>query len=323
MTLFLNNFHFLRPLWLIALIPAGLLLYVIHIKQDRTNTYKQIIAPHLLSHLIVGEDSVGRLRPLYLLFALWLLTIIALSGPTFKQEPSPFSEDTAAVMIALKVTESMLATDIQPSRLTRSVQKIEDLLAKRPGAKTGLIAFSGTAHLAMPLTTDPDVITTFAGELTPEIMPEKGEDLAKALDLCDHWLEKSGNTGSILLIVDDISPDQRDLLKDFRNRSNTAVHIFAVAGQENAVAGSGPAGIPPLNTANLKTAASVLDASLTLVTADENDVKQLSSKIQHSFSAVQAADEGSRWKDAGYYLVPLIAILGLFWFRQGWIVKWE
>lgn len=311
MTVLLNNFHFLRPLWLIAFIPAGLVLYAMQKKQDRTTAFKQIIAPHLLAHLMVGEDSKNRLQPLTLLFALWFLSITAMAGPTVQQELSPFSEDTAAVMIALKVTDSMLEKDIQPSRLTRAVQKIKDLLVLRPGAKTGLVAFSGSAHLAMPLTTDPEVISTFAGELTPDIMPEKGEEVSRALDLSDLWLEKSGSTGSILLIVDDISPDQTDRLKEFNSRSNTTVHIFAVAG-----AGA-------LNAANLKTAAKALNASLTFVTADDNDVKQLISSIQVSFSAVQAENEENRWKDGGYFIVPLIALLGLFWFRKGWIVKWE
>lgn len=312
MTLLLNNFHFLRPLWWIALIPAILVLYAMQRKKDRA-AYKQIIAPHLLVHLIVGEDRKNRFHPLMILSAVWFFAIAALAGPAFQMEPSPFSEDTAAMMIALKVTDSMLLTDVQPSRLTRAVQKIKDLLELRPGAKTGLVAFSGSAHLAMPLTTDPAIITTFAGELTPEIMPQKGDDIVRALELCDQWLEKSNSIGSILLILDDISPNQADLLKAYRSQSNTAVHIFAVAGAQEG----------QLNPGNLKKAVSALNASLTVVTANDNDVKQLASNIQVHFSAALAENESSRWKDAGYFLVPLIALLGLFWFRQGWIIQWE
>jgi Ca-activated chloride channel family protein len=260
---------------------------------------------------MVGQDLPHRLRPLHLLAAFWVICIAALAGPTFKVEPFPFSEDTAAVMIVLKVTDSMLAKDIQPSRLTRSVQKIKDLLDLRPGSKTGLVAFSGSAHLVMPLTSDPDVLTAFAGELTPDIMPEKGDNLDKALVLGDQWLEKSGSTGSLLLIVDDISWDQINRLTDFKAHSQTAVHVFAVAGAES------------VNTANLKAAANALNASLTFVTADDTDVKRLISTIQVRFSVIQAENGGSRWKDAGYFLVPVIALLGLLWFRQGWIVKWE
>jgi Ca-activated chloride channel homolog len=309
----LNNFHFLRPLWWLAVIPAAAVLYAMHKKKDRAAAYKQIIAPHLLAHLMVGEDRKNSLHPLMLLSAVWGVAIAALAGPSFQMEPSPFSEDSAALMIAVKVTDSMLATDVQPSRLDRAAQKIQDLLNLRPGAKTGLVAFSGSAHLVMPLTSDPDVITILAREMTPEIMPEAGENIVKALVLCDQWLEKSGSIGSILLITDDISPDQAERFKAFRRQSDTAVHIFAVAGAQG---GQVP-------SASLEKAASQLKASLTVVTADETDVKRLASNIQVNFSAALAENEGSRWKDAGYFLTPLIALLVLFWFRQGWIVKWE
>ena len=117
MTEFLSNFHFLRPLWLTAVIPAGLILYAMQRKQDRAHSYKQIIAPHLLSHLLVGADQNRRFSPIYLLALLWLTIIFALAGPTFQQELSPFAEENAAVMLVLKVTDSMLAEDIKPSRL--------------------------------------------------------------------------------------------------------------------------------------------------------------------------------------------------------------
>ncbi len=305
----LENFVFLRPWWFVALIPAGLVLFTMHRRHDQIHAYRRIIAPHLLKHLIVGENRQNRLRPIIFLALLWWLTILALSGPSFRIEPSPFSEDTASVMIALKVTPSMEKKDIQPSRLTRSVQKISDFLAARPGARTGLVAFAGTAHLAMPLTHDPNIIPVFAGELFPEIMPEKGDDITEALKLSDHWLSKSGSSGAILLIVDDISPGQLSALQAYRETSNTDIHIYCVAAQPDAD--------------RLKKAVNALNASLTFVTPDDSDTRQLSSQISHRFSQVKEADEGSRRKDAGYFMVPIIALLSLLWFRPGWLVKWE
>ncbi len=305
----LENFHFLRPLWFIALLPAGLVLFAMHQRHDQVHAYRRIIAPHLLNHLIVGEDRKTRFKPILFLALLWGLIILALAGPTFTLEPSPFSEDTASVMIALKVTPSMQEKDVQPSRLIRSAQKISDLLEQRPGTKTGLIAFSGTAHLAMPLTTDPTVISLFAGELSPEIMPEKGSDITSALKLSDHWLNKSRSSGATLLIVDDISPDQVSALQSYGDTTNTDVHLYCVAAEPDA--------------GRLKKAAAALNASLTFVTADDSDIRRLSSQISHRFSRAKQADEGTRWKDTGYYLVPVIALLSLLWFRRGWLVKWE
>ena len=69
-----------------------------------------------------------------------MIASLALAGPTWKREPTPFSEDQAPLVIALDVSSSMEMTDIQPSRLQRAQQKVRDLLALRSGARplTGL-----------------------------------------------------------------------------------------------------------------------------------------------------------------------------------------
>src|SRR5262249_58862855 len=106
------------------------------------------------------------------------LGIIALSGPTWRRELPPFVEDKAPLMIALAVGSSMGQTDVAPSRLERGKQKIRDLLAARAGAKTGLIAYAGTAHLVMPLTDDRAVIEPFLAALAPGLMPSAGRNTA-------------------------------------------------------------------------------------------------------------------------------------------------
>ena len=73
----------------------------------------------------------------------------------------------------------MLARDVQPTRLERATQKIHDLLELRTGAKTALIAYAGSVHLAMPLTVDPNIINMFSQALTPDIMPIDGDAAAE------------------------------------------------------------------------------------------------------------------------------------------------
>ena len=78
--------------------------------------------PHLLSALMTGQSKQQTLRPVTLMASLWLLGSLALAGPTWNLEPSPFAEDQAALVIVLKVTESMNEQDVQPSRAERAVQ---------------------------------------------------------------------------------------------------------------------------------------------------------------------------------------------------------
>jgi len=283
---------------------------------------QSFIADHLLVHLLVGEKKQKKVRPVYLLALFWFIGIVALAGPSWQKEPSPFTEDTAGLVIALKVTPTMLAQDIQPSRLERATQKIHDLLKLRPGAKTALIAYGGSAHLTMPLTVDPNIIDMFSQALTPEIMPEAGDAAAEAIKLAASLLSKAKIPGSILLIADQIAGDQIGEIQSFHKKSTIPVHIYAMAADKGVTVPAGSPPAPALNMDDMKKAAAAMDASLTIVSPDDRDVQKLASRIQTSLSSAKQ-NQGERWQDAGYWLLPLLLVLALFFFRRGWIVVYE
>ncbi len=155
----LANFHFLRPGWLLLLLPAAWLCWRVFRQSDPAGAWRSVIEPQLLAALSIDEPAGrGRLRPAHLLAAALLTAVLALAGPAWERQPTPFAEDQAAVFLLVQVTPSMLARDVPPSRLERAVQKIGDFLELRPGQRTGLVAYAGTAHLAMPLTSDAAII---------------------------------------------------------------------------------------------------------------------------------------------------------------------
>ena len=215
---FITNFHFLRPWLLTLLIPAAFFVWFGLRAQDFRRGMQSLISDHLLKHLLVSRNAQGKVRPVYLLAAFWLIGIIGLAGPSWKKHPSPFTEDTAGLVIALKVTPSMLARDVQPTRLERATQKIHDLLELRTGAKTALIAYAGSVHLAMPLTVDPNIINIFSQALTPDIMPIDGDAAAEALRLGASLLEKAEIAGSIVLVADHIGGDQLEDMQSFQQK---------------------------------------------------------------------------------------------------------
>ena len=322
MPIFFQNFHFLRPWLLILLIPAAGLVWHAMRGQNARSGMQALIAEHLLEHLVVGGGKPKRIRPIYLLAAFWFVGIMALAGPTWNKEPSPFTQDTAGLVIALKVTPTMLAQDIQPSRLERATQKIHDLLKLRLGAKTALIAYSGSAHLTMPLTVDPKIIDMFSQALNPEIMPEKGDAVAEALELGALVLKKAEIPGSILLIADRIDQNQLEKIKAFHDKSEISIHIFAIAADPGITVPAGSPPAPALNMENLKKAATAAGASLTIVSPDDRDVQKLARRIESTLSTAKQ-NQGDRWQDSGYWFLPILLILGLIFFRRGWMVVYE
>ncbi len=319
----LNNFNFLRPLCLLALLPALILTFMIWRRQKLQGAWRGVIAEHLLQHMVVGTEQKGRFRPVHLLMTFWVIGSVALAGPTWQREPSPFTEDTAALVIAVKVTSTMEAKDIQPSRLERAAHKIKDLLALRAGARTALIAYAGSAHLVMPLTRDARIIETFAMELSPKIMPAEGDSAGEAIALANKHLIQFGQPGSILLITDSITSDQLKALEEHRRSRGARVHILAIAAEKGVHVPLDSPPAPALDRAALRQAANTVGGTLTIVSPDDRDVRQLAGRVERSLVAAQQTDGGERWKDAGYWLVPVLALLCLVWFRRGWMVSYE
>lgn len=299
----ISDFHFLRPWWFLALLPVALVLLGIRHAQSSSRPWRGIIAPHLLPHLLGGQTERSRFGPQQFLAVGWLLTVIALAGPTWRREPAPFAEDTAALAIVVKVTPSMKTEDVQPDRLSRAVEKIHDLLAQRRGAKTALIAYAGSAHAVMPATTDGGIIDTFAQALDPKIMPGDGDAAAEALKLADRLLADAGS-GSILWITDSIAPEQAASLAQWRKSSSTPVRL-----------------LPPLlegkEADTLRAAAKAVSADVVRLAADDADVNELAHAAK--FASVGAGGKSDRWEESGYWLTPLLLIIGLPFFRRGWM----
>jgi Ca-activated chloride channel family protein len=185
------------------------------------------------------------------------------------------------------------------------VQKIHDLLGKRRGAKTALVAYAGSAHVVMPSTTDDGIINTFAQALDPKIMPNEGDAGADALRLADETLKEAGS-GSILWITDSVAPEQAAALTQWRKRSSTAVRLY-----------------PPLLAGSeleaLKANSRMVGASLVRLAADDSDVDSIARAAK--FSNVATNEKGDRWEESGYWLTPLLGALFLPFFRKGWMTR--
>ncbi|HKA81134.1 MAG TPA: VWA domain-containing protein [Xanthobacteraceae bacterium] len=297
----LEAFHFLRPWWLIALVPMALLLALI-LRRDRAEVqWGGVIAPHLLKHLVETPPGRWRIRPAWLVASGLALAIVALAGPSWRRELPPFVEDKAPLMIALDVSASMGQPDVAPTRLERAKQKIRDFLAARAGARTGLIAYAGTAHLVMPLTDDRAVLEPFLAALAPGLMPVQGKRVAAALTLATSLLATEPVAGTILVVADGLGDADAAAVRQAAGRNG--VQVLGVA--------------PPEQADRMSH-----DLPVVRVSIDDSDIRALARRIETSFQAAQAEQAGARWRDEGYWLLLPGVALGLLWFRRGTTVQW-
>lgn len=219
---------------------AGALVLRILVRSSSSleRQWRGVIDPHLLAHLKVGAGG-RRVHPLDTVVSTLILASIGLAGPTWEREETPFSEDTAPLVLTLQLSQSMDAIDVSPTRLERAKQKIRDLLERRKGPRTALLAYAGTAHVVLPLTDDPSVLETFVTELATNLMPVPGNDPVRALRLAETMLEKEETPGTILFLTDGIPAEAADTFVARGDRSRDAVMALAFGTSEG-----GPVRLP-------------------------------------------------------------------------------
>jgi Ca-activated chloride channel family protein len=307
----LAAFHFIRPVALILLLPAFLLWWLQRWRSDTTQRWRRVIDPELLPYLVVTpRRAASNATPSAMLLCGWALATVAVAGPTWRVQPSPFADVPPPAMIVLRVTPSMEADDLAPTRLERAKQKIADLLELRQGGATGLVAYGGSAHMVLPPTADTDVVLTMAQALSPSIMPRDGDRLADALTLANRALADDPRRGAIVLLADTVAPDQVAALRGKGSGPNRAPVVWL------SMAPPARADADP----NLLRAAEALDADLADVTPDRNDVSAVANRLARADRLTDIAGQGERWQDLGYWLTPLVTFLVLGGFRRGWVV---
>ncbi|MCE3269482.1 MAG: hypothetical protein K0R49_1736, partial [Burkholderiales bacterium] len=205
-------FHFLRPWWFVAFIPAIILFFFsLNKAKSSDNVWNKYCDPHLLEHLISKNNSISNTLLPYLILGLWIITITALAGPTWSLYAQNVYQKSVARVIALDVSQSMNTADIAPSRLERGKYKILDLLHSIKEGQTGMVVFSSSAFLVSPLTADTNTIASQIPVLNSSIVPVQGSDISAALTKSANLIKQAGFTEGEIILVTDSTPSDKAL----------------------------------------------------------------------------------------------------------------
>lgn len=321
----MQHFHFLRPYWLLAFVIIYYIIRAFSLRDDSLSQWRSLMSKQVLTHLTVSGNNNHWLSPQKMSLILALPLCIVLMGPTWQQQPSPFSENNAPLLIALDVSKTMEQGDVQPSRLLRAKQKVIELLELRGDSKTALIAFAGSAHVVMPITNDREMIRHFLDALSEKIMPVSGKLPETILPLANKLLASSSVPGTVLLIGDGATNNTVTSFHDFFATQSAQLIVWGIGQSATAEQGSNAqdeliTDVIPMQLEQLKALSSESDGRLVLMSNDNSDVKRVNNYIKHNLVIV---DDNSRpWHDSGYPLVFVVAFIFLFWFRKGWTLQW-
>ena len=325
-----TNFHFLRPWWLSALLPLGLLIYLWIRKTRQHSTWSAAISQPLLDVLLDTQtvSTAVRLRA-----ALWtgaVLSTVALAGPSWEKLPQPVSQKNDALVIVLDLSLSMFAQDVSPSRLSKARQKIVDALRLREEGSTGLVAYAGDGHAVVPITDDDKTIENLLGALSPAMMPVLGSRPASGLILAKELFANAGLVeGRILLITDGIRETSE--VSRFRD-SSFPISILGVGTESGAripvnrpseptrylTDESGRQIIARLDQSRLIQAAQQSYGRYSQLTIGDADLEvTLSTPLPTEDASIEVEREFDIWADMGFWLCLPLAVMMLMSFRRG------
>ena len=323
----LGDFHFLRPLWLLPGLFGALLPLLWRHGRELQRRLRGNIAEHLLPHLLVTPVDHQHLRPVHLLCAMLVIGAIATAGPTWEQDRPDFLESRAPLIVAVDLSPSMDANDVPPTRLEAVKHKLHDLIQRRAGARTALIAYAGSAHLVLPPTDDPALLDTFIQALGTGLIDKPGKNVNAVIDQARRLLNAEKVPGSLLLITDGAettpleNPDEQLQVLVLAVGNQDGGVIQGTNGQPRIDANGRPT-LGSFDPAALKQLASALDAPLGSLTLNDDDLDWIELHAQQHFQSATAEQRELRWKDAGYWLCWPLALLALFNVRKGWSVNW-
>ena len=332
MSQFMADFHFLRPLWLLALLP-GLLLMVLLWRNRGQNLWRGVIDAELLQVLLPAGASTG-MRLAGTLFGIgWLIAILAVAGPSWSQLPQPVRQSTDALVLILGLGPSMNATDVQPSRAERARRKLHDILQRRDEGLSALIVYSGDAHVVTPLTDDTGTISTMLPALSPEIMPVAGNNLVEAVNLAHNLVSGAGLTDAhILLLTDSVKVEQRELVAHRLEQSGLVLSVLGIGTENGAPVPYGDGGflrdaggavaIARLDEPALRELATHSGGRYRRLRIDEADIDALL-PAQLPVSAVTWRETQRKfdlWLDQGSWLLLALLPLAAIAFRRGWLL---
>jgi Ca-activated chloride channel homolog len=197
-------FRFSNPeyLYLLSLIPVLVFLFIA-VNRRQQKRLKAYGNPELLAQLM---PDVSHRRPL-LKFILQLtaigVCIFLIAGPQFGSKMEKSKRQGAELMIALDVSNSMMAEDITPNRLGKAKQILSKLVDQLKDDKIGLIVFAGDAFTQLPITTDYVSAKMFMSTISPELVPTQGTAIGKAIDLCMKSFPPKGKAERAIIVITD------------------------------------------------------------------------------------------------------------------------
>lgn len=212
-------------LYLLALIPVITLLWVV----QRMRVRKQLntfIDAHLQASLMPNRSRIRPLVKFIMTMLALSLLIVSLARPQSGLKISNEKRHGIEAMVALDISNSMLAEDVTPSRLDRSKMLIENMIDGFTEDKVGLVVFAGSSFVQLPITTDFVSAKMFLSSLSPSLIATQGTDIGGAIDMCATV--SRNNVGRAIIIITDGEDHEGEAIEAAKRAKKMGINVFVL-----------------------------------------------------------------------------------------------
>lgn len=290
----LSGLTWLRPWWLLALLPLGLLLWRLWRAPERSAAaWRHLVDAHLLTHLLVLPAPGARRTGMALLAGALLSVVLALAGPAIEQPQAAYRRDVTRLLVL----------DLSPAMATALEQvkpKLLDLLQSLPDGQTALLVYGAEPYLVVPPTTDVGTVALFVPELAIDAIPVAGNRPDQALRMAGEILARD-------------AAQQREILWITTGAAGTELPLAELGGARLWILHTASAQDPALAAAAQRSGGAAVR-----LRADDGDVRQLVGALAASSGwRATPGQANANATDLGYWLLlPLLALAALA-FRRG------
>lgn len=222
-------FRFAHPeyLYLLLAVPAfaALFAWALH---DRRRRLARFGDPETVATLM-PDVSTGRMKLKFILFTTAAaLAVLAAARPQFGSKLREQKSRGIEMMLAVDISNSMLAEDFEPNRLERTKYAVDKLFDGLQQDRVGVVVFAGDATVQLPITSDYRMAKAFAKRIAPSMASVQGTSIGKALSLAEMSFSSDGDASRVIILITDGEDHEGDVMQAAERAAEQGIRIFTI-----------------------------------------------------------------------------------------------
>ena len=222
------RFADIEMLWWLLTIPVFVVAYVL-ITRHKRRQLSEFGDPELMAQLMPDDSKSRPIVKFALLMGALSLLIIAAARPQYGQQEKTVKRQGIEVMVALDISNSMLAEDVAPNRLDRAKQMLSKMIDNMVDDKVGLVVFAGEAFTQLPITCDYVSAKMFLNTISPKLIPTQGTAIGAALQTAIRSFgSQESDAGRAIILITDGENHEDDAIAAAKQAQELGIQVFVI-----------------------------------------------------------------------------------------------